>query len=251
LIIITKEFQKFDVRILVIQVKEWFVAKDTANLLGYQDTDGAIRKHCKKTEALEDLISPAEMTALDLSQITTPNNYNKIKFIPEPDVWRLIIKSRLPEAEKIEEWIFEEVLPEIRKTGSYSVEKKEEIEITDFQQMTIDSMNFFQLLDVLKSRSTFDLFLMSLFFGEKSPTQVFKMDFSEKYFLPSELGTLKGMSGAEMNLEFEKLGFQTRNENEKWELTEQGKKFAIQLGGKFSQIKWKLETILNQVQHKH
>jgi very-short-patch-repair endonuclease len=103
LIIITKEFQKFDIRILVIQGKEWFVAKDTANLLGYQDTDGAIRKHCKKTEALEDLISPAEMMTLDLTQITTPNNYKKIKFIPESDVWRLLEKARTKTAyEKLE-----------------------------------------------------------------------------------------------------------------------------------------------------
>jgi prophage antirepressor-like protein len=40
----------------------------------------------------------------------------------------LIVKSTLPEAEKIEEWIMEEVLPQIRKTGSYSIEKKTEKE---------------------------------------------------------------------------------------------------------------------------
>jgi predicted transcriptional regulator len=78
-------------------------------------------------------------------------------------------------------------------------------------------------------------------FGEKSPTRLLKIDFSEKYFLPTELGFLKGMSGAEMNQFLFRKGFQIR-ENEKWILTEKGQSFGIELNGKFSQLKWKLET---------
>jgi prophage antirepressor-like protein len=213
----------------------WFVAKDIAEILGYI-TDSAM------SNALKDL-DDDELTSFKMK---SGGQTRKLNLASESGLYSLIMRSRKPVAKPFQKWVTREVLPTIRKTGSYSIEKKEEIEITDFQQMTIDSMNYFQLYDVLKSRSTFELFLMEKTFHEKSPTKVFGMDFSEKYFLPSELGTLKGMSGAEMNLEFEKLGFQTRNENEKWELTEKGKKFAIQLGGKFSQIKWKLE-ILNQV----
>jgi prophage antirepressor-like protein len=47
--------------------------------------------------------------------------YRGITIIPESDVFRLLIKSKLPAAERFERWVMEEVLPAIRKTGSYSV----------------------------------------------------------------------------------------------------------------------------------
>lgn len=46
----------------------------------------------------------------------------KALIIPEPDIYRLVTHSKLPSAEKFERWIFEEVLPTIRKTGSYGVQ---------------------------------------------------------------------------------------------------------------------------------
>ncbi len=75
----------------------------------------------------------------------TPPLDPQIKLILEGDVWRLIIKSRLPEAEKIEEWIMEEVLPSIRKTGSYSTQKQ--------QTPIFDTSSFSseKLLDVQKT----------------------------------------------------------------------------------------------------
>ncbi|SUU98702.1 BRO-N domain-containing protein [Avibacterium paragallinarum] len=46
-------------------------------------------------------------------------------YINEPNLYRLIIKSRKPEAEPFEAWVFEEVLPQIRKTGKYSSEQQQ------------------------------------------------------------------------------------------------------------------------------
>ena len=43
----------------------------------------------------------------------------KTNYIPEGDLWRLIIRSRLPAAQKFEKWLFDEVLPELRRTGGY------------------------------------------------------------------------------------------------------------------------------------
>ena len=82
----------------------WFVAKDVALVLGYSDTDQAIRTHCKAGSTY-----PVEMTG----------QVRHIKIIPERDVYRLIFRSRLPAAEHFEEWVVGEVLPSIRKTGSY------------------------------------------------------------------------------------------------------------------------------------
>jgi prophage antirepressor-like protein len=135
-IILPFKFQDFPINILLLKNVDWFVAKEIANLLDYKDTDGAIRKHCKRAVSTVDLISPADLTGLDFSKITTPNNYKSIKLIPESDVWRLIIKSRLPEAEKIEEWIMEEVLPSIRKTGSYSLQTSNEPDLELIRKRT-------------------------------------------------------------------------------------------------------------------
>jgi len=91
----------------------FFVAKDIAGMLGYENTRKAVDDHCKKPVAVEDFIRGNESLPLKLQPQT--------KLIPESDVWRLIIRSNMPEAQKIEDWIMEEVLPTIRKTGGYGV----------------------------------------------------------------------------------------------------------------------------------
>lgn len=110
---ITKDFLfegKAKVRTIIIDEQPWFVAKDLAEVLGYTDTDQAIRKHCKATR----IFKPVDLTGLD----GVPNR--GLALIPERDMYRLIFKSKLPEAEKFEEWVVSEVLPQIRKTGSYT-----------------------------------------------------------------------------------------------------------------------------------
>lgn len=84
-----------------------FVAKDVAVALGYSNTRDAIISHCKKAVSAKE------------SGIATLHPQTQL--IPEPDVYRLIVKSHLPEAERFETWIFEEVLPTIRKTGGYQM----------------------------------------------------------------------------------------------------------------------------------
>lgn len=92
------------VRTIEIDGKTYFAAKDIAKALGYSDTAQAIRTHCK-----------------GVVEITTPTNGGNqiLKFIPEGDIYRLIIRSKLPSAEKFERWVFDEVIPSIRQTGSY------------------------------------------------------------------------------------------------------------------------------------
>lgn len=83
-----------------------FCGKDIASILGYKDTTNALKLHCKgvvKHHPLE-----------------TPGGTQQVRFITEPDLYRLITHSKLPEAEKFERWVFEEVLPSIRKHGMYA-----------------------------------------------------------------------------------------------------------------------------------
>lgn len=82
----------------------WFIGKEVAEKLGYGNPHEAIRTHCK-----------------GVSEIRTPSKggMQTVKIIPERDVYRLVMRSKLPTAEKFEEFVVSEVLPSIRKTGSY------------------------------------------------------------------------------------------------------------------------------------
>ena len=96
------EFGKLD--ILIEDGKELFPATDCARMLGYANPQGAVRSHCR---GVRELLTPCG------------KGMQKKNYIPEGDLYRLIIRSRLPAAQKFEKWLFVEVLPEIRKTGGY------------------------------------------------------------------------------------------------------------------------------------
>lgn len=93
-----------------------FCASDVAKILGYTNPNKAINDHCRAITKRYTPISGKEQ---------------EINFIPEGDVYRLIIKSRLPAAEQFERWVMDEVLPSIRKTGSYSTKKPDSYMIED------------------------------------------------------------------------------------------------------------------------
>ena len=77
-----------------------------------------------------------------------------------------------------------------------------------------------------------------------SPLELLEMDFTNSYFLPTELGNIIGKSPVEINLILEKNGFQFR-ENRVWKTTEKGQEFSIFFqNGSYFQIKWKLEVLV-------
>lgn len=90
----------------VIDGKEHFAATECAQALGYTEPEKAIRTHCKGVSVLD---------------TPTKGGIQKIKFISEGNLFRLIVRSNLPEAEKFEQWVFDEILPTIRRTGQFSV----------------------------------------------------------------------------------------------------------------------------------
>ncbi|UCR89283.1 BRO family protein [Mycetocola spongiae] len=100
-------FEGHQIRTVVIDGEPWFVARDVAAALGYIDTASAIKQHTKgvaKHHPLETL-----------------GGTQNLRVIAEPDVLRLIIGSKLPAAAEFEKLVFEEILPKIRKTGTYGV----------------------------------------------------------------------------------------------------------------------------------
>jgi prophage antirepressor-like protein len=113
-----------------------FCASDVARVLGYKNTNKAIGDHCYG------------VTKRYL--IDSMGRKQETNFLYEPDLYRLITRSRLPEAIRFEKWVFEVVLPSIRKTGGYSINEGISIGATRKQlaqkwketaQMLIDSEN--------------------------------------------------------------------------------------------------------------
>lgn len=103
-------FDGRDLRIIHRQGNPWFVAKDVAAALGYRDTDASGRRHCRSLQFLK----PDEASGLDVPS-------RGLVIIPAADVYRLIMRSSLTSAERFEEWVVGEVLPQIRRAGSYGL----------------------------------------------------------------------------------------------------------------------------------
>lgn len=96
-----------ELRTVNVGDKIMFVASDVAKALGYSRPADAITAHCKGSVK---------------RRLPTNGGMQELKIIPEGDVYRLITHSKLPAAEKFESWIFDEVLPSIRKHGAYMTE---------------------------------------------------------------------------------------------------------------------------------
>lgn len=104
-----------EIRTLMLNDKPMFVAKDIAEALGYKDTKKATARHCKKMITIN--VDAQNAPHLTKSKYAALSRH--LNLIPESDVYRLIIKSKLPQAEAFEDWVMEEVLPSIRKNGAY------------------------------------------------------------------------------------------------------------------------------------
>lgn len=93
-----------EIRTIEIDGKPYFVGTDVAKALGYNNPRDAVSRHCK---------------GVVKHDTPTSSGVQLMSYINEGDLYRLIMKSKLPSAEKFESWVMDEVLPTIRKTGSY------------------------------------------------------------------------------------------------------------------------------------
>lgn len=129
---------------ILIDMEPWFIAKEVATLLGYENTTQAIRTNvdeldqkllsyneCKDIFGQNNLINETIENDNDFGELSdsSPNNSIKInnngmKFINESGLYTLIARSNKPEARKFQRWVTTEVLPSIRKTGQYIIQKQ-------------------------------------------------------------------------------------------------------------------------------
>ena len=99
-----------EIRTVTINEEPWFVGKDIAEVLGYANPRNAVPKHVDDEDKLS-------------TQIEYAGQKREVTVINESGLYSLILSSKLPNAKKFKHWVTAEVLPEIRKTGSYQMNK--------------------------------------------------------------------------------------------------------------------------------
>lgn len=100
------------VRTVLVNNTPYFVGKDVATALGYRETAKAVREKVENEDK-------------GVSVLDTPGGKQNVTIINESGLYSLILSSKLPRAKEFKHWVTSEVLPSIRKTGSYTVKESE------------------------------------------------------------------------------------------------------------------------------
>ncbi len=127
-----------EIRTVEIDGKPYFVGADVAKALGYSNPRKAILDHCK---------------GVTKRDTPTSSGIQSMSYINEGDLYRLIMKSKLPSAEKFEAWVMDEVLPAIRKTGSY---QKPMTVAEQIQLLALGNQNHEERIEKLENTMTID-----------------------------------------------------------------------------------------------
>lgn len=114
---IVKIYKDNPVRIIQKDGETWFVAKDVCEILGLNNNRQSVATipEDEKGVISSDTLGDSKVITNDIS---IPNR--GLQIVNEPGLYRLVFRSRKPEAENFKHWVFHEVLPSIRKTGEYS-----------------------------------------------------------------------------------------------------------------------------------
>lgn len=129
-----------DIRTVTIDNEPWFVGKDVATALGYKNTADAIGKHVDVDDKL-------------LSQIAIAGQRRDVAVINESGVYALIFGSKLESAKRFKHWVTAEVLPSIRKTGSY---QKPMTIAEQIQLLALGNQNHEERIEKLENTMTID-----------------------------------------------------------------------------------------------
>lgn len=129
-----------EIRTVTIDNEPWFVGKDVATALGYKNTADAIGKHVDVDDKL-------------LSQIAIAGQRRDVAVINESGVYALIFGSKLESAKRFKHWVTAEVLPSIRKTGSY---QKPMSIAEQIQLLALGNQNHEERIEKLENTMTID-----------------------------------------------------------------------------------------------
>lgn len=169
------------VRTVTIGGEPWLVGKDVAEKLGYADPRSAVSKKVDKEDR-------------GVAKMATPSGVQEMTIINESGFYSLVLSSKLPSAKKFKRWVTSEVLPSIRKTGSYSTEEK----------LRTNNALLEERISSLEPKAEYYDFIMK----------------SRKLIKVSDIAYEYGTTAVGFNLLLFRLGIQYRSHNT-WFLTEQ------------------------------
>lgn len=207
-----------EIQIIEENGKYEFEATGMAKILKYANPHDAIARHCRWVVKRE---------------VPHPQNKNKTiekNFIGEGDLYRLITHSELPGAEKFERWVFDEVLPTLRKEGSYTIKKRSKPIDRAIRQ-------HFNIAETIIQKTGIKSGLAyAIAISEAEKETGYSYD-EYKKLLPSaehEIGSynptqigekLGGVKAKQINKMLEKLGLQEKKDKS-WRITEEGKNYG-------------------------
>lgn len=167
--------EKFgEIRAVEIKNKIWFIGKDVATALGYSNASKAVLTHCKHIR--KEIIDVSSQNGNAHKSRKT----QEMSLINEGDVYRLIVKSKLPSSEEFEIWLFDEVLPVMNSTGGYVMEGNELEFVQKYFPSFSNEVQLSMVTDLMKQNKEFkkkanwfDDFMNSK--GTYSSTQIGKL----------------------------------------------------------------------------
>jgi len=212
-------FESHEVRAVVVDGSPLFGSRDVALVLGYANPAEAYKTHCKSLK----LLSYSELLELNWANPNPRGEY----VMPESDVYRLIVKSNKPEAERFEKWLFEEVLPTIRKTGSYSIPKSGETpkstirDERELQLLARDTMRTLKAFGIVGNAAVLSTDNYCRAIAGRSLLEPLGAthllaDQRGRTYTPTELGKMCNppLSAVKFNLAIEQAGLQKRDMGE-------------------------------------
>lgn len=220
------------VRTVKLNSEIWFVAKDVADILGFRDAYNA-------TQCLEE-------NEKGTCKVSTLRGEQEMLIINEPGIYRLIFRSNKPEAKVFQDWVYHEVLPTLRQTGSYTLREANVPVQVDPMQATklileaahIKDNQLALALDKVAQHYTGEsmLSLAGIVLVAPSPTQL---------LTPTEIGKHFGVSGRKINELLIREEYQKKIGKD-YEPLELGEPFAVMLdthkrhtdGTAIRQLKW-------------
>jgi len=233
------QFESYPIRVVTDENGEpLFVGKDICEALGYSNPSKAMGDHCKGVTKRYPL--------------QTTGGIQEVRVLTEPDVLRLIVNCALPAAQTFERLVFEEILPTVRRTGTYALPGKRPMQTaTEALKLTPLAVRAARALGLDKNAAAISA---NQAIAKLTGTNVMQLlghthleaeNQDALYFTPSELGTRIGLSAQKLNQKLSDAGFQVKR-GKAWEPTPAGKEFSRiydtgkkhESGTPVQQVKW-------------
>ncbi|OUP95254.1 phage antirepressor [Phocaeicola dorei] len=206
-LVITEHPEFGKVRTVEAGGRVWFCARDVASALGYANPKDAVNRHCRpKGVRVHDLL--------------TAGGRQKVKFIDEGNLYRLMAGSRLPSAERFESWIFDDLVPQTLKEGGYLLDIKGETDSELLSRALLLAENKIKERDrhisVLEEKNAQNAIKLS---RQAPKVRYFEeVLHSASTYTTTQIAKELGMSGRELNYRLKLLGVQFRQSGT-WMLT--------------------------------